>query len=91
MLSSPPQSKTDIRSFLGCVNYFRKFIRNFSTIAEPLNRLLGQSFSVKQWGPKQDNAVTTLKAALMTAPILAFPDYEKEFHVTTDEPFTSPD
>ena len=27
MLSSPPQSKSDIRSFLGCVNYFRKFIR----------------------------------------------------------------
>ena len=37
-----PQNKTELQSFLGLVNYYRKFIPNMSTLASPLNKLLAK-------------------------------------------------
>lgn len=64
-----PRNLKDVRAFLGLCTYFRKFIPAFSNIAEPLNKLLrlGQLF---HWDQDQMDAFTSLKAALISVPIL---------------------
>jgi len=47
-----PQSATEVRSFLGATQYWRKFISKFSSIAAPLHALTGLN-KVFQWGGKQ--------------------------------------
>jgi len=46
-----PKSATEVRSFLGVAQYWRKFIANFSLIAAPLHALIGLN-KVFQWGGK---------------------------------------
>ena len=47
-----PKSATEVRSFSGATQYWRKFIANFSLIAAPLHALIGLN-KVFQWGGKQ--------------------------------------
>lgn len=78
-----PTSVTQIKSFIGMCSWYRRFIRNFSTIAAPINKLTckGKSF---EWTQEADKAFITLKNALVTAPVLATPDFEKPFTVHCD-------
>jgi hypothetical protein len=65
-----PKSVTEIRSFLGAIQYWRSFIPNFSFIAAPLHALT----SVKntfQWEGRQQKAFNILKENINTAPVLA--------------------
>jgi hypothetical protein len=82
-LMLPPVDLKGLRRFLGLTSYYRKFIQNFSKIAEPLNKLLKKS-SVYHWDTKCDEAFDKLKEKLVTAPILAYPDYTKEMIIYTD-------
>lgn len=70
-----PCNKTQVRSFLGLVGFYRKFIPNFAAIASPLSDLTkkGQPNKV-EWGPPQDRAFHALKEKLISAPILKLPD-----------------
>ena len=78
----------DIRSFLGLASFYRKFIRHFSEIAAPLTDLTkkgrAEVWCPKVWGEKEDRAFTNLKMAMVTAPLLQLPDFDREFTVTTD-------
>jgi hypothetical protein len=56
-----PQSVSEVRSFLGLVNFAERFIPNLSTVAEPLNRLLRKDQSFV-WGPEQNEAFDKHKA-----------------------------
>ncbi|PKU64652.1 RNA-directed DNA polymerase [Dendrobium catenatum] len=77
-----PQSATEIRSFIGLANFYRRFIKGFSIIVAPLtDSLKAKSW---QWTPDQDNSFKIIKIALTTAPVLAIPDFNKPFHVDTD-------
>lgn len=58
-----PKSVKDVRSLLGCVGYFRQFIKNYAEIAEPLNRLLRKKV-VFEWSEEQENARGKLMEAL---------------------------
>ena len=78
-----PENVKDVRSFLGLASYYRRFVRGFSAIAKPLSDLTKERLPW-QWGEAQERAFQQLKVALMTAPILALPDFEKPFVVTTD-------
>jgi len=78
-----PQSFTQLRAALGLFSYCRKFIKDFSKIARPLNYLLGKDIPY-QWTEKQQIAFDRLKGMLIKAPILAYPDFEKPFIVYTD-------
>ena len=73
----------DVQSFLGSAGYYRKFIRNFSTIAKPLKKLI-QKDTPFNWTPARETSFTTLEKALTTAPVLKFPDFKKQFSLTTD-------
>jgi hypothetical protein len=78
-----PKSATEIRQFLGLAGYYRRFIENFSKIAQPLT-MLTQKDKPYQWGADQENAFQILKHKLCNAHILALPDGVKDFVVFYD-------
>ena len=84
-----PHTYTEIRAFLGLVGHYRRFIKGFAQVAQPLNdHLAGEGVSKKseQVLLSQDalRSFVTLKQACMKAPMLAFADYSKEFLLETD-------
>ena len=78
-----PQSVSEIRSFLGFASYYRRFVPNFSTIAAPLHRL-SRKHAVFSWSDQCAGAFNELRAQLMSPPILAYPDTQKQFILDTD-------
>ena len=68
-----PKTVTEVRSFLGAAQYWRKFVANFSSIASPLHALTSMK-KVFKWGGKQQKAFDALKEKISSAPILALPD-----------------
>ncbi|WVZ97333.1 hypothetical protein U9M48_042880 [Paspalum notatum var. saurae] len=73
-----PQTVTEIRSFLGLAEYYRRFIKDFSKIAKPMTALT-QKHAKFAWSPKCEEAFGTLKKLLTSAPFLAQPDITKPF------------
>jgi hypothetical protein len=81
-----PQSVGDVRKFLGFANYFRKFLQGFANVCRPLHQLLRKEYSF-EWTEDCTRAFTRLKEALVTAPVLALPDFshpDKAFDVICD-------
>ncbi|XP_076384553.1 uncharacterized protein LOC143263569 [Megalopta genalis] len=78
-----PKNAKNVREFLGLAGYYRRFIDKFSKISKPLTSLLKRD-SRFEWGASQDLAFTTLKEILTTEPLLQYPDFDREFNVTTD-------
>lgn len=78
-----PVSSKDVRSFVGLCSYFRRFIKDFATIARPLTDLL-KTNATFAWGPEQAAAFSTLVSRLTTAPILAHYDPSAPTEVRTD-------
>ncbi|KAJ9539536.1 hypothetical protein OSB04_032269 [Centaurea solstitialis] len=78
-----PKTPTEIRQFLGLAGYYRRFIANFSKIAQPLTTLT-QKDKKFVWGEKQEEAFQTLKHKLCNAPILALPEGTDIFVVYCD-------
>jgi hypothetical protein len=72
-----------VQSFLGLVGFYHHFVKDFSTIAAPLNELTkkGVPFS---WGTLQDNAFNMLKGKLTHAPLLQLPDCNNTFELECD-------
>jgi hypothetical protein len=79
----PPTSVTQVRSFLGLVGYYRRFIPNFSKISKPITELLKKG-NKYVWSKDCDEAFNTLKKFLTTSPVLAHPDIAKPFDVYCD-------
>ena len=79
----PPKNITQLKSFLGAVGYYRKFIKNFAQIANPLFNLLKKDVSFV-WSDKCNIAFERLKKSLTIAPVLSPPDYSKPFIIRTD-------
>ncbi|KAD3640312.1 hypothetical protein E3N88_29535 [Mikania micrantha] len=77
------KTPTEIRSFLGLVGYYRRFISNFSKIALPLTKLTQKSEPFV-WEQKQEDAFQTLKHKLCDAPILSLPKGFDDFVVYYD-------
>ena len=83
-----PQTYTEIRAFLGLKGHYRRFIKGFAQIAQPLNeQLAGEGASRKsEWMSLSKEALEAfeaLKQACMNSPVLAFADYTKEFLLET--------
>ncbi|KAJ9544222.1 hypothetical protein OSB04_023929 [Centaurea solstitialis] len=78
-----PKTPTEIRRFLGLADYYRRFIANFSKIAQPLTTLM-QKDKKYIWGEKQEEAFILLKHKLCNAPILALPEGTDNFVVYCD-------
>ena len=78
-----PESKTEVRGFMGLVGYYRHFIPRCSKIAEPINRTLKKTIPFK-WTDEAQHAFEELKEKLTTAPILVRPDMNRPFKLHTD-------
>ena len=84
VLSWPkPRNVKDIRKFLGLANYYRRFIKDFTRVARPMNMLMRKDIKW-QWEDKQQQAFDKLKRIFTTKPVLAAPDLDKEFRVEAD-------
>ena len=78
-----PTNLKSVRGFIGVCSFFRKFIYKFSDLAEPLINLTRKNVKF-HWTQECQKAFESLKQALMTEPVLAFPDLNKQFHLYTD-------
>ncbi|KAA8495820.1 Transposon Ty3-I Gag-Pol polyprotein [Porphyridium purpureum] len=82
-----PKTVTELRSFLGMTNWFRRFVKGYSTVVAPLTSLLQNAKSKKQLielGDEGKSAFKKIVGMLTEAPVLALPDPEKPFEVYTD-------
>lgn len=80
-----PDSIKAVQQFLGLTNYFRKFIKDHATLASPLMSLTKKHTDVKaMWTPLHDECFVALKEALMSAPLLVYPDFSKPFELVSD-------
>jgi hypothetical protein len=78
-----PTNLTEVRSFLGTVGYYRKFISNFSTIASHLSQLTRKHKKFK-WDQNCQKSFKELKALLVSAPNLVNPTAGDQFILDTD-------
>ncbi|KAK8788355.1 hypothetical protein V5799_021870 [Amblyomma americanum] len=78
-----PTDKRSLRRFLGLCAYYRRFVRNFSKLAEPLTRLTKDAEPFF-WGEDQERAFTELKSRLQCAPVLGHFDEEADTELHTD-------
>ena len=78
-----PKSATNVRSFHGLATFYRRFIRNFSSLVAPITDCLKKKCSFL-WTTVADETFTLIKDKLTHAPILPFPDFEKVFDLECD-------
>ncbi|XP_078243510.1 uncharacterized protein LOC144587340 [Pogona vitticeps] len=80
-----PNTKKKVKSFLGLVGYYRKFIPRFSEIAAPLTDLTRKKADdCIPWTSDCEAAFQRLKEALINYPVLRAPDFDREFIIYTD-------
>ena len=88
-----PKTVYDVRSFLGFVGYYRRFIKNFSRITKPIREVItgleNQSKRTAkktyiEWTDAADTAFEHLKAMCVSTPILAYPDCQLPFTLHTE-------
>ncbi|GJV35732.1 reverse transcriptase domain-containing protein [Tanacetum coccineum] len=77
-----PKSMHDVRSFHGLASFYRRFIRNFSSMVAPITDCLKQPKFV--WTLESQKAFDALKKAVTAAPVLALPNFEHVFQVECD-------
>ena len=78
-----PSTVKDLRSFLGHVGFYRRFIQNFAKVSKPLTTLLceDKDFIINEEGK---HAFRMLKQALIEAPILQSPNWDLPFKIMCD-------
>ena len=77
--------KKQLRSFLGLIGFYRKYIPNFAAVASPLTDKTKKGLPNKiEWGESQDIAFRTLKSKLIQSPILHLPVLNQQFTLRTD-------
>lgn len=78
-----PNNVKQLQASLGLFGYYRRFVPNFATVAEPLHALLRKN-QPWSWTKAQDAAFDSLKDALVSEPVLCTPNFNLEFTVHTD-------
>ncbi len=77
------ETKTQVRSFLGKINYYAKFMPLLSKVAWPLAKLTGSN-AIFRWTEQEQSAFEALKQLVIQEVVLAFPDVNKPYFITTD-------
>ena len=76
-------SMSELRSFLGLLNYFRKYIQGYANLTADMYQLLKKDVPYV-WTAKCQHSFESAKYAMTHAPVLALPDFSKPFEVMTD-------
>ena len=84
-----PKTVTDVRSFLGFTNYYRRFIKDYAKVARPLNVLISGENAPKkkkliEWNSDCQKAIDELKKLCTSTPVLVYANYKREFQLHTD-------
>lgn len=79
-----PKNPKEIKSFLGLIGYYRKFILNFAKITKPLTNCLKKDSHIDINNTEYKNCFHTCQQLLTNNPILQYPDFEQPFTLTTD-------
>lgn len=77
-----PTNISELRGFLGLTGYYRKFVRNYDILAQPLTSLLRKGHYV--WTNEAELAFNKLKAAMTCTPTLAMPKFDEAFTIESD-------
>ncbi|EGD73373.1 hypothetical protein PTSG_13220, partial [Salpingoeca rosetta] len=78
-----PKNVRDVRSFLGFCNFYRRFVKDYASVAAPLTDLMHKD-RAWEFNDKERSAFDALKTAMTTAPVLAYPDASQKYVVQTD-------
>ncbi|GFS90193.1 retrovirus-related Pol polyprotein from transposon 412 [Trichonephila clavipes] len=78
-----PKDQKQIKSFLGCCNFYRRYIKNFAKRALPLTNLLRKDTPF-EWTSETQEAFDDIKKAILNPPVLALPVQNAELQITTD-------
>ena len=79
----PPKSVKQLCTTLVHTIYYRKFIKGYAQITTPMEKQLKKDIKF-EWTPECQESLDILKEKMVAAPILVFPDWNKEFHVHVD-------
>jgi hypothetical protein len=77
-----PRNKKEIQYFLGNINFLRRFIPNFAEIVKLITYMLNKDSEMK-WTSKDKASFKKVNKSIREAPMLASPDYTKEFLIFT--------
>ena len=81
----PPKTKKQLRSFLGMISFYRRFLPNLSTVTAKLTDLLRKGAKEPiQWGQEDKSLFEQVKDMLASPPVLMLPDLTKPFCLRTD-------
>ncbi|PAA77512.1 hypothetical protein BOX15_Mlig028235g4 [Macrostomum lignano] len=72
-----PENISELRGFLGLAGYYRRFIKDFARISEPLNNLTRKDVKYK-WDDSCQKAFDLLKQKLVSAPVLSYPRFDSD-------------
>ena len=74
-----PRSSIEVRSFHGLASFYRKFIRNFSSICTTLIETMRGDRKEFKWTTRTTRSFELLKKRVIEQPMLAHPDFNKVF------------
>lgn len=80
-----PKTADECKRFVAFANYYRRHVKNFSIIAQPLNKLTRKGVHFR-WGEEEENAFLTLREKLISSEVLEYPDFSENntFEMHTD-------
>ena len=73
----------EVQAFMGSINFVRRFVPDFVVMVNPIHNILKQDSSFS-WTNDVENAFLRIKKAIISTPVLAKPDFEKDFIIYTN-------